>query len=296
MKIFLDETSKLLVKEKKIINQKANLLYNKWLDLKKIRREQGFTGNPLKLNVIRFNDDEKDPNIYDYAFILTYNKGDELPREEINRRNKISKNLVYLKIYINGAFAFETKPSPMNYPNYDVEINSQFVMNLYTRPTKFEIELYINKKLEKKFEAEPPGMFSKTVTSSSILYEEIEFSKKAKEKSEKDKEKIEKKMKNKKTEEKEDEDDEKIKEEEKEDEEISDEKIEDKDVEQNDTKVDNPSEEVSNPSEQNTTQKDDISSDVQISATEKETNNIFSNTTFKFNMPSADDTIKIKKI
>ena len=38
-------------------------------------------------------------------------------------------------------------------------------------------------------------MFSKTVTSSSILYEEIEFSKKAKEKSEKDKEKIEKKMK-----------------------------------------------------------------------------------------------------
>ena len=177
MKIFLDETSKLLVKEKKIINQKANLLYNKWLDLKKIRREQGFTGNPLKLNVIRFNDDEKDPNIYDYAFILTYNKSDELPREEINRRNKISKNLVYLKIYINGAFAFETKPSPMNYPNYDVEINSQFVMNLYTRPTKFEIELYINNKLEKKFEAEPPGMFSKTVTSSSILYEEIELSK-----------------------------------------------------------------------------------------------------------------------
>ena len=35
MKIFLDETSKLLNKEKKIINQKANLLYNKWLDLKK---------------------------------------------------------------------------------------------------------------------------------------------------------------------------------------------------------------------------------------------------------------------
>ena len=187
MKIFLDETSKLLVKEKKIINQKANLLYNKWLDLKKIRREQGFTGNPLKLNVIRFNDDEKDPNIYDYAFILTYNKGDELPREEINRRNKISKNLVYLKIYINGAFAFETKPSPMNYPNYDVEINSQFVMNLYTRPTKFEIELYINNKLEKKFEAEPPGMFSKTVTSSATLNEEIDFGKKKVEEKEENK-------------------------------------------------------------------------------------------------------------
>jgi coiled-coil and C2 domain-containing protein 2A len=55
-------------------------------------------------------------------------------------------------------------------------------MNLYTRPTKFEIELYINNKLEKQFEAEPPGMFSKTVTSSAILYEEIDFGKKDDEK------------------------------------------------------------------------------------------------------------------
>ena len=183
MKIFLDETSKLLNKEKKIINQKANLLYNKWLDLKKIRREQGFIGNPLKLNVIRFNDNENDPNIYDYAFILTNDKEvDPLPREEINRRAKISKNMVFLKVYINDTFAFETKPAPITYPHYEVEINAQFVMNLYTRPTKFEIELYINNKLEKQFEAEPPGMFSKTVTSSAILYEEIDFGKKDDEK------------------------------------------------------------------------------------------------------------------
>jgi hypothetical protein len=101
-----------------------------------------------------------------------------LPRDEINRRDKIPKNMVYLKVIINGAFDFETKPSPIMYPNYEVEINSQFVMNLYTRPTRFEIELYINNRLEKKFEAEPPGMFSRTVTSSAILYEEIDFGKK----------------------------------------------------------------------------------------------------------------------
>ena len=178
MKIFLKETSKLLNQEKKIINQKANLLYNKWLDLKKIRRNQGYTGNPLKLNVIRFNDNDDDPNIYDYAFILTNNSEvKNIPREEINRRDKIPKNTVYLKVYINGSFAFETRPSPILYPNYEADINSQFVMNLYTRPTKFEIELFINNKLEKKFEAEPPGMFSKTVTSSAILFEEIDFGK-----------------------------------------------------------------------------------------------------------------------
>ena len=118
---------------------------------KKIRREQNYRGSSIKLNVIRFNDNEKDPNIYDYAFILTYdNEEDALPRDEVNRRDKIHKNMVYIKVFINGAFAFETKPSPMSYPNYEVEIKSQFVMNLYTRPTKFEIELYINNKLETK--------------------------------------------------------------------------------------------------------------------------------------------------
>ena len=178
MAIFLDETSKLLAEEKKVINEKANRLYNKWLELKDKRRAQGYKGTSVKLNVIRFQDHGMDANAYDYAFILTNEKEDnDLPKEEINRREKITNNSVFLKVYINGAFAFETRPVALSYPSYEVEINSQFVMNLYTRPTRFEIELYINKKLEKKFEAEPPGMFSKTVTSSSVLYEEIQFGK-----------------------------------------------------------------------------------------------------------------------
>ena len=195
MAIFLDETAKLLAEEKKIINEKANLLYNKWLDLKDKRRAQGYSGTTVKLNVIRFHDVGMDPNIYDYAFILTNNNEvEDIPKEEKNRRDKIHNNQVFIKVYINNVFAFETKPAPMTYPNYEVEINSQFVMNLYTRPTKFEIELYINKHLVKKFEAEPPGMFSKTVTSSAILYEEIQFGKGSKEK-DKEKEKIKDKIK-----------------------------------------------------------------------------------------------------
>ena len=178
MAIFLDEASKLLAEEKKVINEKANRLYNKWLELKDKRRAQGYKGTSVKLNVIRFQDHGMDANAYDYAFILTNEKEDnDLPKEEISRREKIINNSVFLKVYINGAFAFETRPVALSYPSYEVEINSQFVMNLYTRPTRFEIELYINKKLEKKFEAEPPGMFSKTVTSSSVLYEEIQFGK-----------------------------------------------------------------------------------------------------------------------
>ena len=192
MEIFLRETGKLLAEEKQILNNKARLLYNKWEDLKNKRKSQGYNGTKVKLNVIRFHDHGVDPNLYDYAFILTNDKENmEIPREEKNRRDKIKNNMVYLKIYINGVYAFETKPAPMIYPTYEVEINSQFVMNLYTRPTKFEIELYINKNLEKRFEAEPPGMFSKTVTSSSILYEEIQFGKKEKDEKNKEEEKVE---------------------------------------------------------------------------------------------------------
>ena len=192
MEIFLRETGKLLAEEKQILNNKARLLYNKWEDLKNKRKSQGYNGTKVKLNVIRFHDHGVDPNLYDYAFILTNDKENmEIPREEKNRRDKVKNNMVYLKIYINGVYAFETKPAPMIYPTYEVEINSQFVMNLYTRPTKFEIELYINKNLEKRFEAEPPGMFSKTVTSSSILYEEIQFGKKEKDEKNKEEEKVE---------------------------------------------------------------------------------------------------------
>jgi len=201
MAIFLEETSKLLAEEKKVLNEKANRLYNKWLEIKDKRRAQGYKGTTVKLNVIRFQDHGMDANAYDYAFILTNEKeDDEIPKEERTRREKISNNSVFLKVYINGVFAFETRPVALTYPNYEVEINSQFIMNLYTRPTKFEIELYINKNLEKKFEAEPPGMFSKTVTSSSVLYEEIQFGKKEEpEKEEKEKKNIIQKDENKET-------------------------------------------------------------------------------------------------
>ena len=181
MNIFLTQAAQLLREEKQIINNKANALYNKWLDLKTIRRTQGYQNTTLKLNIIRFNSNNSNPNIFDYAFIITNPELENVqstPKDEINRRNKIKNYLIFIKVYINNVFAFQTKPCELQWPSYEVEINSQFIMNLFTRPTKFEVELYINKKIVKKFEAEPPGMFSKSVTSSSSLFEEIEFGEK----------------------------------------------------------------------------------------------------------------------
>ena len=179
MKIFLEEAITYLAEEKRLLNEKGNNLYNKWLELKNLRKNQGYTNTKLKLNVIRFECNDQNPNIFDYAFILTDDEKEfdptKVPKSEMNRINNIQNNIVFIKVYINGIFAFETKPSNIRWPNFEVEINQLFILTLYTRPAKMEIELYINKELIRKFEAEPPGIFAKTVTSSSTLYEIVPF-------------------------------------------------------------------------------------------------------------------------
>ena len=191
MRIFLNEATDFLIEEKKILNEKANKLYNKWLDLKRLRESQKYQSTRTKLNVIRFNANNENPNIFDYAFILTnYDVSADptiVPKTELDRRERVKTYNCVLKFYINGVFAFETKPNNFNWPLFEVEFNNQFILNLYTRPTKMEVEIYINKVLVNKFEAEPPGIFAKTITSSSPLFEEIEFGK------EKEKEKEKKK-------------------------------------------------------------------------------------------------------
>ena len=181
MRIFLNEATEYLQKEKTILNQKANALYDKWLELKRLRIDQKYQSTRSKLSVIRFDSVSDNPNMFDYAFILTNHdvSGDPavVPRSEFDRREKVKSNNCYLKIYINGVFVLETKKVCFSWPSYEVEFNSLFLINLYTRPTKMEVEVYVNKDLVSKFEAEPPGIFSKTVTSSSSLMEEIEFGK-----------------------------------------------------------------------------------------------------------------------
>ena len=84
------------------------------------------------MDIIRFNDNNSNPNIYDYAFILTNEERKEyIPREEKSRREKIQKNMVYIKVYINGIFCFETPPMPLTYPNYEVEINNKYNEFIY---------------------------------------------------------------------------------------------------------------------------------------------------------------------
>jgi hypothetical protein len=183
MKMFVKDSMDSLEKSKKSLNEKANLLYNKWLELKMLRERQKYQSTSLKLNVIRFpSKTQENPNIFDYAFVLSHSEptNDELtlPKTEKDRRLKIKGLTFYLKIFVNDIFVAESKKYAVQWPNFEIDINNLFLLNVYSRPTKIEIEIYAGRysfKKITKFEIEPPGVYMSTVTSSSALFEELEF-------------------------------------------------------------------------------------------------------------------------
>ena len=54
MKILVKDSIDFLYESKKTINIKANLLYNKWIELKNLRATQKYSNSNLRLNVLKF--------------------------------------------------------------------------------------------------------------------------------------------------------------------------------------------------------------------------------------------------
>ncbi len=82
------------------------------------------------------------------------------------------------KIYINEIFVSETKVYLLTWPNFEIEFKELLQINMYTRPTKIELELFIgvtNLIKVSRFEIDAPGIFSKTITSTSTLAEIVNF-------------------------------------------------------------------------------------------------------------------------
>jgi hypothetical protein len=183
IRMFMAETGKFLEEEKSRLNRLANEMYDKWLELKRIRDQQKYQSNTLKLNVLKFNNKEGDENIFDYAFVLTYSEPTIdprlLPKLEVERRNRIQKLKGYVKIYVNNIFVTKSKTFELGWPSFELDINTMFNLNVYTRPTKIELELYIGNITFAKisrFEIEAPGIFMNTITSTAPMYEEVDFS------------------------------------------------------------------------------------------------------------------------
>lgn len=83
-----------------------------------------------------------------------------------------------MKVYINQVYAAKTKIFNLSWPTFTLDVNSLIQMSVFTRPTSIELELYVGNfsfKRVCRFEVNVPGIFSETLTSSSSIFQEIDF-------------------------------------------------------------------------------------------------------------------------
>jgi len=137
----------------------------------------------IKINIIYFFSNRENPNVFDYAFILTTQEPTidkiALPSQEYNRREKVKNIQAYGKIYVNNLYLTRTKPLLLSWPDYSLDFDSLYNLTINTRPTRIHMELYLKTGWVFKkvcvIEINPPGIYMNTVTSSSTLYEENVF-------------------------------------------------------------------------------------------------------------------------
>lgn len=102
-----------------------------------------------------------------------------LPSNENSRREKISKIQAYVKIYINNVYLAKTKPKLLSWPEFSFDLDNLFNLTVNTRPTRIHLKLFIKAgwtfKNVCEIEINPPGIYMNTVTSSSVLQEELIF-------------------------------------------------------------------------------------------------------------------------
>lgn len=188
----LEDNEKKIVSEKKKLKELGKKLYDTWLSLKQERRLQGFNSTTSKLSVLKFDNDDKNDeynsNIKsilnsNYGFILQYIEPtileERIPLTEKTRRKKLQEIECFAKIYINGLYSGQTEKKFVNWPSAEIDFNELICMNVYTRPSKIELELHMNNgfdiEIASRFEIEAPGIFMNSVTSSSALTEKIRF-------------------------------------------------------------------------------------------------------------------------
>lgn len=66
---------------------------------------------------------------------------------EVQRqKTKTQKTTCYCRILIDGKFVAQTKKTNISWPNYEVEICDQFLIHVFTLPSKVQLEIMIGEK------------------------------------------------------------------------------------------------------------------------------------------------------
>ena len=177
-----DETQRKYDQEKRETQELATKLYKKWLEIKGIRNEKGFSATNVRLKV------HKQRHTEDFDFNLLPEEpsskmfnGSALTGREVSRRNKSMKIRAYVRLIINGKYVSRTRKAFVKWPNFEIEIMEQFQVHVFTMPSSIQLEIVIGtaygERLADVLDVEVPGKYVKALTSASSLVKELPFSK-----------------------------------------------------------------------------------------------------------------------
>ena len=172
----ISETELKIDEEKKTLQEMAQQLYTKWLDLKSIREKQAATYTSLKLGVKTVIEGGRMPE-YDF-YLQPDNPTDIVSSAETSRRHLIASTRIFVRIIVNGMYVTRTTKKFLVWPNFEVFFGEQFELHLFTRPVKVRLEICTGLRWAKTLavlEFMPPGLNVKALTSSGKAYKDLEF-------------------------------------------------------------------------------------------------------------------------
>jgi len=176
-----------LNKETYFMQELMNAIYAKWDDVKKIRDNNGFISTPGRLRVRSY--DLKDGR-HEMEFILDQIdiSKDDVPnfkRTEINRRRSIQKQRIFIRLLVNNKYVTRTRKAFIQWPSFEADFQEQYQLYLYAKPSSIQLQIVMGMFFPSMIDtinAPIPGDNVNTLTSSSSIYQEIQFYKKVNEK------------------------------------------------------------------------------------------------------------------
>jgi hypothetical protein len=166
--------------EKKNTKELGIKLYEKWLELKEIRKKQDFESTTVDLKVKEFDLPNGKKEI---IFFLNSKEiqdktlsGKSMPSSELSRRKRIKTLTAKIDIFVNGKKVDTSRPANVSWPNFEADLGDQFLLFLYTMPKSIELKITLEGTEICFIPVEIPGTKVDALTSTYALAKEIVFS------------------------------------------------------------------------------------------------------------------------
>ena len=104
-----------------------------------------------------------------------------IPKQEMNRRDKVKKQSYYLKLYVNNELMASTPKTEIDWPYFEVNFNELFQVFIFTKPYSIAVEVcqggLFGSTID-RIEISIPGEHSNSLTSASTIIRTVHYDRK----------------------------------------------------------------------------------------------------------------------